>query len=109
MGSFRLYRKQVLVDLVSLSISKGYVFQMEMMFRAKKMGFSIEEYLLSLSTDSMVNQNLVDKKLWNIFLVFFGYLLQFLKLLLLVFLLAVLVFQNWDVFPNVDQLIFVHK
>ncbi|KAL7070644.1 hypothetical protein ACQ4LE_010153 [Meloidogyne hapla] len=42
-GSFRLYRKNVLADLVSLSISKGYVFQMEMMFRAKKMGFSVGE------------------------------------------------------------------
>ncbi|CAK5039310.1 unnamed protein product [Meloidogyne enterolobii] len=42
-GSFRLYRKNVLKDLVNLSISKGYVFQMEMMFRAKKMGFSVGE------------------------------------------------------------------
>ncbi|CAD5226732.1 unnamed protein product [Bursaphelenchus xylophilus] len=30
-GSFRLYKKEVLSDLISRSISKGYVFQMEMM------------------------------------------------------------------------------
>uniref|UniRef100_A0A183C3F3 Dolichol-phosphate mannosyltransferase subunit 1 n=1 Tax=Globodera pallida TaxID=36090 RepID=A0A183C3F3_GLOPA len=42
-GSFRLYRKKVLTQLVAESVSKGYVFQMEMMFRAKKGGFSIGE------------------------------------------------------------------
>lgn len=42
-GSFRLYRKHVLAKLVAASVCKGYVFQMEMMFRAKKMGFSIGE------------------------------------------------------------------
>ncbi|KAL3090921.1 hypothetical protein niasHS_007296 [Heterodera schachtii] len=42
-GSFRLYRKSVLSKLVVESVSKGYVFQMEMMFRAKKGGFSIGE------------------------------------------------------------------
>ena len=58
-GSFRLYRKPVLAQLVAESVSKGYVFQvnpairsylfikyslkMEMMFRAKKRGFTVGE------------------------------------------------------------------
>ncbi|WKY04936.1 hypothetical protein Q1695_005723 [Nippostrongylus brasiliensis] len=42
-GSFRLYRKDVLAVLINESVSKGYVFQMEMMFRASKKGFKIGE------------------------------------------------------------------
>lgn len=42
-GSFRLYRKEVLKELVSSCVSKGYVFQMEMMFRARKLGYTIGE------------------------------------------------------------------
>jgi len=42
-GSFRLYRKHVLQALIDSSVSKGYVFQMEMMFRARKAGFTIDE------------------------------------------------------------------
>ncbi|KAK0416280.1 hypothetical protein QR680_012395 [Steinernema hermaphroditum] len=42
-GSFRLYRREVLVKLISESVSKGYVFQMEMMFRARKNYFTVAE------------------------------------------------------------------
>ncbi|VDM81129.1 unnamed protein product, partial [Strongylus vulgaris] len=42
-GSFRLYRKDVLAKLIHESVSKGYVFQMEMMFRASKAGYKIGE------------------------------------------------------------------
>ncbi|KAJ1366580.1 dolichol-P-mannose synthesis [Parelaphostrongylus tenuis] len=42
-GSFRLYRKEVLARLINDSVSKGYVFQMEMMFRASKAGYRIGE------------------------------------------------------------------
>ncbi|KAI9173114.1 dolichol-P-mannose synthesis [Blastocladiella emersonii ATCC 22665] len=42
-GSFRLYKKPVLAKLISAVISKGYVFQMEMMVRARQFGFSIGE------------------------------------------------------------------
>uniref|UniRef100_F1LD51 Dolichol-phosphate mannosyltransferase subunit 1 n=2 Tax=Ascaris TaxID=6251 RepID=F1LD51_ASCSU len=42
-GSFRLYRKEILAKLIADSISKGYVFQMEMMFRAKKLGYKVGE------------------------------------------------------------------
>ena len=43
-GSFcRLYRKEVLVDLISRCTSKGYVFQMEMMCLARSSGYTIDE------------------------------------------------------------------
>ncbi|XP_021736232.1 dolichol-phosphate mannosyltransferase subunit 1 [Chenopodium quinoa] len=42
-GSFRLYRKSVLEDLISSCVSKGYVFQMEMIVRASRKGHHIEE------------------------------------------------------------------
>ncbi|RWS06648.1 putative dolichol-phosphate mannosyltransferase-like protein [Dinothrombium tinctorium] len=46
-GSFRLYRKDVLSKLIEHCTSKGYVFQMEMIVRAKKFGFKIEEVPIS--------------------------------------------------------------
>jgi dolichol-phosphate mannosyltransferase len=42
-GSFRLYRKEVLARMIAVSVSKGYTFQMEMMFRARKAGYRIQE------------------------------------------------------------------
>ena len=42
-GSFRLYKKSVLQDLVSSCISKGYVFQMEMMIIAKQHKYRVQE------------------------------------------------------------------
>jgi len=42
-GSFRLYKKPVLEKLMSVCQSKGYVFQMEMVVRAKQLNFSIAE------------------------------------------------------------------
>ena len=42
-GSFRLYKKDVLQDLVSQCVSKGYVFQMEMIVRARAKGYTITE------------------------------------------------------------------
>ncbi|RNA30528.1 dolichol-phosphate mannosyltransferase subunit 1 [Brachionus plicatilis] len=46
-GSFRLYKKRVLEKLVQSCISKGYVFQMEMMVRANQFGFSVGEVPIS--------------------------------------------------------------
>ena len=40
---YRLYKKQVLQDLISACTSKGYVFQMEMIVRAKSSGLKIGE------------------------------------------------------------------
>ena len=42
-GSFRLYKKEVLQKLIEVCISRGYVFQMEMIIRARQHGFSIGE------------------------------------------------------------------
>jgi len=42
-GSFRLYKKDVLQTLVNSCVSKGYVFQMEMMVRARQNNFTIGE------------------------------------------------------------------
>nr|SVE77185.1 EOG090X0B9X [Daphnia lumholtzi] len=46
-GSFRLYKKEVLEKLVQSCKSKGYVFQMEMIIRARQFGFSIGEVPIS--------------------------------------------------------------
>ncbi len=40
-GSFRLYKKAVLQNLVAACVSKGYVFQMEMIVRARQMNYTI--------------------------------------------------------------------
>jgi len=42
-GSFRLYKKDVLKKLMSICQSKGYVFQIEMIVRARQLGFKIAE------------------------------------------------------------------
>ena len=42
-GSFRLYRKSVLQQLMKCCVSKGYVFQMEMIVRARQLSYSIGE------------------------------------------------------------------
>lgn len=42
-GSFRLYKKSVLQRLVEACVSKGYVFQMEMIIRARQLGYTIGE------------------------------------------------------------------
>ncbi|KAK2750997.1 dolichol-P-mannose synthesis [Myotisia sp. PD_48] len=42
-GSFRLYKKPVLEKVIKVTESKGYTFQMEMMVRAKAMGYKVEE------------------------------------------------------------------
>ncbi|EDR08311.1 glycosyltransferase family 2 protein [Laccaria bicolor S238N-H82] len=42
-GSFRLYRLPVLRHIITETVSKGYVFQMEMMVRARALGYSVGE------------------------------------------------------------------
>ena len=46
-GSFRLYRKDVLKNLMDVCVSKGYVFQMEMVIRARQLGYTIGEVPIS--------------------------------------------------------------
>lgn len=40
---YRLYRKEVLQKLMEKCVSKGYVFQMEMIVRARQLGYTIGE------------------------------------------------------------------
>ena len=47
-GSFRLYKKEVLQAVIGKTESKGYTFQMEMMVRAKGMGFKVAEVPITL-------------------------------------------------------------
>ncbi len=42
-GSFRLYKKNVLQKLIEGCVSKGYVFQMEMIIRARQFNYTIGE------------------------------------------------------------------
>jgi len=42
-GSFRLYRLAVLRHIITLTQSRGYVFQMEMMVRARALGYTVGE------------------------------------------------------------------
>lgn len=46
-GSFRLYKKNVLEHLVKSCVSRGYVFQMEMIVRANQMTYTIAEVPIS--------------------------------------------------------------
>jgi len=46
----RLYRKDVLEKLIAACVSKGYVFQMEMIVRARQFGNSIGEVIYSLKS-----------------------------------------------------------
>lgn len=40
---YRLYRLPVLRHIITLTLSKGYVFQMEMMVRARALGYTVGE------------------------------------------------------------------
>ena len=40
---YRLYKVAVLRHIITLTVSRGYVFQMEMMVRAKALGYSVGE------------------------------------------------------------------
>ena len=46
-GSFRLYKRAVLQDVIAVTESKGYTFQMELIVRARRMGYRIAEVPIS--------------------------------------------------------------
>ncbi|KAL9630910.1 MAG: hypothetical protein Q9164_006178 [Protoblastenia rupestris] len=46
-GSFRLYKREVLETVISSTESKGYTFQMELITRAKGMGYKVAECPIS--------------------------------------------------------------
>lgn len=73
-GSFRLYRKEVLEKLVQSCTSRGYVFQMEMIVRARQLGFTVAEVPISF-----VDRVYGESKLGG------GEIVQYLRGLLLLF------------------------
>jgi len=73
-GSFRLYRKDVLQKLIESCVSKGYVFQMEMIVRARQFGFTVAEVPISF-----VDRVYGESKLGS------GEVIQYLKGLLTLF------------------------
>lgn len=42
-GSFRLYKKSALENSIASTVSKGYVFQMEILVRARQNGYKVGE------------------------------------------------------------------
>ncbi|KAI5453005.1 dolichol-P-mannose synthesis [Naganishia albida] len=58
-GSFRLYRRDVLRHIISETKSKGYVFQMEMMVRARALGYSVGEVPITF-VDRIEGQSKMD-------------------------------------------------
>lgn len=43
LSPIRLYKKEVLEQLVDACVSKGFIFQMEMIVRARQFGYTIGE------------------------------------------------------------------
>ena len=74
-GSFRLYKKHVLAELIKNTKSKGYVFQMEMMIRARQLDYSIAEVPITF-VDRVYGESKLGaseivgylKGLWSLFL-----------------------------------------
>lgn len=54
----RLYRKSVLEDIIRSCVSKGYVFQMEMIVRASRKGYHIEEVELQICLYLLKKKNI---------------------------------------------------
>jgi dolichol-phosphate mannosyltransferase len=73
-GSFRLYRLPVLRHIISLTQSRGYVFQMEMMVRARALGYTIGEVPITF-VDRIFGESKLDageivsyaKGIWQLF------------------------------------------
>ncbi|KAL2917093.1 dolichol-P-mannose synthesis [Polyrhizophydium stewartii] len=74
-GSFRLYKKEVLAELIARTKSKGYVFQMEMMVRARQLRHTIAEVPITF-VDRVYGESKLGaseivgylKGLWGLFL-----------------------------------------
>eukprot|EP00735_Rhodelphis_limneticus_P003989 TRINITY_DN15530_c0_g1::TRINITY_DN15530_c0_g1_i1::g.28538::m.28538 TRINITY_DN15530_c0_g1::TRINITY_DN15530_c0_g1_i1::g.28538 ORF type:complete len:259 (-),score=76.86,sp/Q9WU83/DPM1_CRIGR/68.07/3e-121,Glycos_transf_2/PF00535.21/8.2e-37,Glyco_tranf_2_3/PF13641.1/2.3e-13,Glyco_tranf_2_2/PF10111.4/4.4e-07,Glyco_transf_21/PF13506.1/3e-06,Glyco_tranf_2_4/PF13704.1/0.0068,Glyco_tranf_2_5/PF13712.1/0.089 TRINITY_DN15530_c0_g1_i1:86-796(-) len=74
-GSFRLYKKDVFEEILKHVKSKGYVFQMEIVVRAKELGYSVGEVPITFvdrlyGYSKLGTQEIVSylKGLFNIFL-----------------------------------------
>eukprot|EP01017_Pseudomicrothorax_dubius_P034820 TRINITY_DN4810_c0_g1_i11.p1 TRINITY_DN4810_c0_g1~~TRINITY_DN4810_c0_g1_i11.p1 ORF type:complete len:157 (-),score=36.42 TRINITY_DN4810_c0_g1_i11:168-638(-) len=51
-GSFRLYKREVIARIIPEIASRGYAFQMEIVIRAAKYGYKIEEVNINSFTSS---------------------------------------------------------
>uniref|UniRef100_A0A5S6QYF8 Dolichol-phosphate mannosyltransferase subunit 1 n=1 Tax=Trichuris muris TaxID=70415 RepID=A0A5S6QYF8_TRIMR len=77
-GSFRLYKREVLKELMEQSVSKGYVFQVEMIARARALGYSICEIPI-VFVDRIFGESKLDTEEFTgflrslFYLFFFGY------------------------------------
>ncbi|KAL8615367.1 dolichol-P-mannose synthesis [Nucella lapillus] len=72
-GSFRLYRKEVLQRLINACVSKGYVFQTEMIVRARQFNYSIGEVPITFvdrvyGESKLGGQEIVDFLKGNLYL-----------------------------------------
>lgn len=73
-GSFRLYKKPALAKIIEVTKSKGYVFQMEMMVRARSLGLKIGEVPINF-VDRLYGESKLGgdeivgylKGVWNLF------------------------------------------
>ncbi|KAI0298004.1 nucleotide-diphospho-sugar transferase [Russula brevipes] len=73
-GSFRLYKISVLRHIITLTISRGYVFQMEMMVRARALGYTVGEVPITF-VDRLFGESNLDagevvqyaKGVWTLF------------------------------------------
>lgn len=74
-GSYRLYKKEVLEDLMLCVKGRTYVFQMEVIVRAKQKGYSVEEVPI-IFVDRLYGESKLGpmeivsylKGLWNLFI-----------------------------------------
>ncbi|KAI0274004.1 glycosyltransferase family 2 protein [Russula aff. rugulosa BPL654] len=73
-GSFRLYKISALRHIITLTISRGYVFQMEMMVRARALGYTVGEVPITF-VDRLFGESNLDagevvqyaKGVWTLF------------------------------------------
>lgn len=74
-GSFRLYKRAVLEDVLATGLPKGYVFQMAIVVRATQRGYSIAEFPITFvdrlfGESKLGAQEIINylKGLWQLFL-----------------------------------------
>ncbi|GME70980.1 unnamed protein product [[Candida] boidinii] len=73
-GSFRLYKKEALSSIIEITKSKGYVFQMEMIVRARSLNLTIGEVPIAF-VDRLYGESKLGgdeiigylKGVWNLF------------------------------------------
>ncbi|PHJ23718.1 dolichol-phosphate mannosyltransferase subunit 1 [Cystoisospora suis] len=64
-GSFRLFKRPVLEDLMKRITSKGYVFQMEVAVRARSLGYSIGEVPITFVDRLYGESKLGGHEIWQ--------------------------------------------